>query len=368
MKYHFLTATFCLFVLPISLLLHRASIDQNGNTTTQQAMAPGLFEQDDLLSIQLNGDFRTVFDDRGDNPINHPMTISYKGDQNQDVSIPVEVKTRGHFRKSRGNCAYPPLLITFSKKEPAANTLFSQQDKVKLVMPCTGDQFVVKEYLVYKLYNLITPKSFRARLVKVLFSDPERKKQTGNFYGILLEEENQMAGRNHTISLDKKLMRPENTEADQFIKMAVFEYMIGNTDWSIQYLQNIKLLATDSNAIPCTVPYDFDHAGIVSTPYALPAEELQMSSVRERRYRGYCISDMKKFDPSIALFNTLKDSIYAVYTHCPLLDAKYVKNTTDYLDVFYKTLNNPAALKKEFMYPCDPGGTGNVVIHGLSKD
>jgi len=363
MKYHFFSAICFFFLLPLGPTTE-ISRDQNPLT----ALSPGLFDQDEPLNIQLSGNVRSVFDDRGDNPAYHPMVLSYKGDQNQDVPIPVEVKTRGHFRKSRDNCAYPPLLISFSKKESVANTLFSEQNKVKLVMPCTGDQYVVKEWLVYKLYNLITPKSFQARLVKVIFSDPEHKKPSGDFFGILLEEEHQVAARNHAVTLEKKLLRPENTEADPFLKMAVFEYMIANTDWSVQYLQNIKLLAPDSNSIPTTVPYDFDHAGIVSTPYALPAEELQMSSVRERRYRGYCVTDMKKFDPAIALFNSLKDSIYAVYTHCTLLDAKYIKNTTEYLDAFYKTINSPAALKKAFQYPCDPGGTGNVVIHGLSKD
>ena len=44
-----------------------------------------------------------------------------------------------------------------------------------------------------------------------------------------------------------------------------FEYMIGNTDWSVEYLQNIKLATVDSNSAPITIPYDFDHAGIVNT-------------------------------------------------------------------------------------------------------
>ena len=78
------------------------------------------------------------------------------------------------------------------------------------------------------------------------------------------------------------------TERDHFLKMAVFQFMIGNTDWSVPYLQNIKFITKDSTKAPLTVPYDFDHAGIVSAPYALPAEELEMSSVLERRYRGYC--------------------------------------------------------------------------------
>ncbi|MFI5155693.1 MAG: hypothetical protein ACHQEM_05885 [Chitinophagales bacterium] len=357
----------CICLFSPGIIQTQGPLNKVNSLSQRGAAESELFSTDEVLDLQLNGNIRAVLDDRGDNPTNHPLSLSYKSKDGQEVNIPIQAKTRGHFRKSRSNCVYPPLLLTFSKKEAAANTLFADQDKIKLVMPCKDDNYVVKEWLVYKLYNLVTPKSFRARLVRVSLNDDQKKKVLGTFYGVLLEEEKQMAKRNQEQLVNRKL-RPENTESNTFITMAVFEYMIGNTDWSVQYLQNIKLLATDSMAVPTVVPYDFDHAGIVSTPYALPAEELQMSSVRERRYRGYCIADMKRFDQAIAQFNQLKNDFYSLYTHCPLLDQKYIKSTTAYLDDFYKTINDPKSLKKEFGYPCDPNGTGNVVIKGLREE
>lgn len=239
---------------------------------------------------------------------------------------------------------------------------------MKLVVPCKEDSYVVREWLVYKLYNLVTPKSFRTRLVQVQLNDPKRKKQPSAFYGFLIEDEKKLAERNQQVVINRKGLRPEEVERSNFLNMAVFEFMIGNTDWSVQYLQNIKLVAADSNKVPIAVPYDFDLAGIVGASYALPAEELQLASVRVRRYRGYCIRDMKTFDDAIALFNKLRTGFYEVYTNCSLLDPKYVRNTTEYLDDFYKTINDPKALKKDFGYPCDPNGTGNVVIKGLGND
>ena len=233
-------------------------------------------------------------------------------------------------------------------------------------MPCRGEEYVIREWLVYRIYNLVTPKSFRARLVVVELNDTKKKKTITPFYGILLEDEQQMANRNHDI-LVKRKTRPEQTEPGAFLKMAMFEYLIGNTDWSVQY-QNTRLLAKDSNTVAVAVPYDFDHAGLVDAPYAKPAEELEMSSVRQRRYRGYCIEDMKRFDEAIALYNYLKPDIYKLYTDCTLLDAKYVKETLQYFDEFYKTINDPLALQKEFSYPCNKNGTGNVVIKGLKND
>jgi hypothetical protein len=346
------------------------------NQTTKRASSlniPGyftdpLFEDTSLLRIELKGNVRAVMDDRGDVPVFHPLTLTYRNESGQDMTIPVQVKTRGHFRKARENCSYPPLLISFPGKDSIHSTAFEGQAKLKLVMPCKDDSYVVKEWLVYKLYNIVSPKSFRARLVRLILNDEQHKKQTPPLFGILLEDESQVAERNNLVLVNRKLLRPEATEHKNFINMAVFEYMIGNTDWSVQYLQNIKLLAKDSTEIPLTVPYDFDHAGIVSPPYALPAEELQMSSVRERRYRGFCVGDISRFDQTIALFNSLKDQFYAVYTSCSYLDAKSIRTITEYLDAFYKTINNPKEVKKEFLYPCDPNGTGNVVIKGLRED
>jgi hypothetical protein len=150
--------------------------------------------------------------------------------------------------------------------------------------------------------------------------------------------------------------------------MAVFQYLIGNTDWSIQYLQNIKLIMRDSNSIAMPVAYDFDHAGLVDAPYAHPAEELLMSSVQQRRFRGYCMSDMKKFEPILALFNAKKTEIFQLYSNCILLDEKTKKSMIKYLEEFYTTINNPVAFQKEFSYPCDKNGTGNIVIKGLREN
>ena len=234
-------------------------------------------------------------------------------------------------------------------------------------MPCKGEEFLIREWLVYKIYNLVTPKSFRARLVKVKLEDDRNKKAVTPFYGILLEEAKQMARRNKAVPVEQPL-RPQQTQTDAFLHMAVFEYLIGNTDWSVQYQHNIKLLLPDSSTVPVAVPYDFDHSGMVNAPYAHPAEQLQMRSVRERRYRGYCVRNLKVFEPVIARYNRLKSDIYAMYTSCTLLDEKYIKSTLQYLDEFYATINNPKAWQKEFGYPCDKNGTGNVVIKGLKED
>jgi hypothetical protein len=291
----------------------------------------------------------------------------YKDADGKEISLPLEGKTRGHFRKLKENCIYPPISLQFKKGDLHQASVFKDQVKMKLVMPCMSDEFLVREWLVYKLYNLVTPESFKARLIKISINESNGKKAPLPFYGILLEEEKQMAKRNGMVSVSRKI-KPQQIFPESFLKMAVFEYLIGNTDWSVEYLQNIKLIAPDSVEVPTAVPYDFDHAGIVNAPYAKPAEELLMYGIRERRYRGYCITDMKDFEETFAFFNRIKNEVYGVYTNCTLLDEKYKKATLKYLDDFYNTINNAALVSKEFGYPCDKNGTGNVIIKGLKED
>jgi len=326
-----------------------------------------LFESDSILEITISGNVKELLNDRSDQPKDHPMNISYKEEDGSEISLIADLKTRGHFRKLSGNCDYPPLQVNFTKNEALKSSIFKGQNKLKLVMPCSGDEYVVREWMVYKLYNLITPYSFKARIVKVTLNNTKSNKISKPFYGILLEDEDQMAKRNGGISVTRKML-PNRTEPNSFLTMAVFQYLIGNTDWSVQYMQNIKLVASDSLSVPVAVAYDFDHSGMVNAPYAKPAEELLMGSVRERRYRGYCIVDMKTFDPVIALYNKLKPAVYSIYKECTLLDEKDIKSTLKYLDEFYETINDPKKVKSEFGYPCDSNGTGNVVIKGLRED
>ena len=326
-----------------------------------------LFESDEILSITLSGNIRELLNDRGDDPKYHPITLSYRDKDSSQVNIPVQMKTRGHFRKLKGNCSYPPLQISFPADVNRLSSVFKGQTKLKLVMPCVSDDYIIREWLVYKIYNLITAKSFRARLVRVSLTDTRNKKQPSSFYGILLEDVKHMATRNKAIAIEQKL-RPQETQQESFLTMAVFQYLIGNTDWSVEYLQNIKLLKTAASLQLITVPYDFDHSGIVNAPYANPAEELLMRSVLERRYRGYCVNDLKIFEPTITLYNKVKKDIYDLYMNCPYLDAKSIRATTKFLDEFYQTINNQKAWQRDFAYPCDKNGTGNVVIKGLKED
>ena len=351
----------------VVLLFTYGAKPANAQATADPKTTNGLFDNDEVLDVAISGDIKALLNDRSDNDPYRPQTLLYKDADSTEVSLQVEAKTRGHFRKMRENCIYPPLLIHFINNAQLQSSFFKGQDKLKMVTPCLTDAYVIKEYLLYKIYNLITPKSLKAKLLKVSLTDTKSNKQYKPFYTILLEDEEQMAQRNNVVVIKRKIY-PQDTDTATFLTMAVFEFMIANTDWSVEYLQNIKVLNNELTGVAEAVPYDFDHAGLVNAPYAKPAEALLMSSVKERRYRGYCVKELKIFESIIPTFNRLKNDIYSLYNGCSLLDAKYIKSALQYLDEFYATINNPKAWQKDFSYPCDKNGTGNVVIKGLSKN
>ena len=355
MKLKFPYRSFCICNLYFFLILN--------NTKAQK----GLFDSDEVINIKLKGSLQVLLNNRSSEPKYFTLLLCvYDKDSNQ-LEIPVQVKTRGHFRRIEENCLYPPLLIKFSNNGQQKSSIFKEQKKIKLVMPCTDDEYIIREWLVYKIYNLLTSKSFRVRLIRLSLVDELRSKTVLHFFSLLLEDEKQMAKRNKMIALEQKL-KPQQLQYDEFLLMAIFQYLIGNTDWSVQYLQNIKLIAENAMLSPIAVPYDFDQAGIVDAPYAKPAEELKMSSTRDRRYRGYCPQDLHSFITVLEKFKNKKGDIYDLYSGCTLLPSRYKKSTIHFLDKFYETINNDKKWQKAFAYPCDKKGTGNVVIKGLKVD
>ncbi len=123
----------------------------------------GLFDDDTILDITLSGNLKDLMGDRSDDPKYYPVKLSYKNPDSSLQSLSIESKTRGHFRKQKGVCDFPPLLLHFKKDDAVMNSLFREQKNLKLVMPCDGDQYVVREYLAYRIYNLVTHKKFSGK-------------------------------------------------------------------------------------------------------------------------------------------------------------------------------------------------------------
>ncbi len=311
-----------------------------------QGFSQELFQKKEVLQINIVTNLRALLKDKKDNTAYYSANLSYSDEQNETMTLPIKLKQRGNFRRTSGTCDFPPLLLNFPKKK-VKNTLFDNQDKLKLVTQCLTENLVFHEYLVYEIYNLLTDISFKARLVEVKYIDSLNKRKSITHYGFFIEDETDLAKRNEAKNSNQKNLTMAHMDSVTMATVAMFEYLIGNNDWSVPALHNIKLF-TQPNKIFLPTPYDFDHSGIVDANYALPPPQLELSSVRERLYRGLDYSP-EIFQQVFDKFNSLKPKIYALYVDNPLLDNRYIKQTVRYLDAFYEDINDPKAIKKHFI-------------------
>lgn len=326
------------------------------DSTKQQ----GLFASDAVVEFTLTAPWPKILKDRGKETSTHLGQLRYAEGQETRL-LPVKLTVRGNFRKSRANCTFPPLYVDVPKKQ-VRKTLFAKQNKMKLVTHCTNEEYVVREYLVYKMYNLLTEASFRARLARVTYLDSAGRRDPETRWGVLLEDEDDLMKRNGSMATKLKQVPVARVDSASMATVAVFQYLIGNTDWSVPFRHNIRLMNRPDQIYPIAIPYDFDHAGIVDANYAVPAAQLNLGSVRERLYRGlpYPTSVL---EPVLRRFNELKPQFYALFQNDPRLSPAYVKRTVKFLDEFYETINKPASVAAIFQQ--GKKDASNVVIKGL---
>jgi hypothetical protein len=195
----------------------------------------------------------------------------------------VEIKTRGKYR--RKTCEIPPLKLKFSKKGLVAEGL-DTLNEIKLLMPCydndRGDELVMKEYLAYRMFEKLTPASVRARLIKINLKDTHVEKAKKTFFALLVEDEEELAARLKAHPVDQYGIDPDSLNTQQAALTVMFNYMIGNTDWEIAMMRNVRLMQSFDGGKPFTVPYDFDFSGFVAAPYSSPSSESGLKTVRDR--------------------------------------------------------------------------------------
>ena len=329
------------FILVFSLLVHAILV----GASAQISLLPDsrernvLFSSDSVMTFTLTASFPRILTDRGGITMAHPAQLNYHSTQGKPVTLPVKLQVRGNFRKLWNNCSFPPLYLDVPKKK-ANQTVFANHNKLKLVTHCEGEEYVVREYLVYRPYNLLTDYSFQARLCRVSYVDSAGKRPTETRWGVLLEDESSLVKRNGGVSNKLRQISMTNMDSLHMATMAVFEYLIGNTDWSVAYRHNIRLLTVPTIKNPVPVPYDFDQSGIVEAFYARPGERVGVASVRERVYRGITYPSAL-FHRVFERFNRLKPQVYALYSKDSHLDSAYIKRTLQYFDEFYAVINNP---------------------------
>ena len=312
-----------------------------------------LFQSSDPLPFTLTADFKAVGKDRKPGSGRRfPAVLSVVGLDGQPRSIPVQLRTRGHSRLVQ-NCGFVPLRVEFPR-EGVKGTPFEGQGTLKLGTHCHGtneyEQYALREYLAYRIFNLITPRSFRVRLARATYVDSRTGQTLTTRPAMFLESEGDLARRlaGRIAVLPRSVFR--NLDPDVLTTMMLFQYMIGNTDFSIYVLHNVRLVQDQSRVLH-PIPYDFDYSGLVNARYARPSPLLKLNSVLERVYRGPCRT-VEELRPFVADFHARKPAVMEMVDSVPGLDSGSRRGARRYLEEFYSTIDDPRALKRELVDSC----------------
>ena len=343
--------------LPVYLLLfYSLSVPpaplsaQNDTTKTkEQKKGPhkqdiSLFGSDEILNVSLYLDL-AAFAKKPSKSDSFDGTMTIHVNETDSINRQITIKYRGISRYEI--CTFPPMQINFKK------SLYSDSSKIKklkLVTHCqsnsVNDEYVVREYLVYKLFSALTDTSFKVRLLRVNYIDSKGNKKTISKYGIFIEPAELLAKRTNstvvkTVALNQTHIMPRVMD-----RLAIFNYMVTNWDWSIPGQHNvevIKPLSYNPEGLGIAVPYDLDLTGVVNADYAIPPENLGIENVRQPIFSGICRTK-EVYTEDLKRFFEAKEKLYSVVNEFPHLNQRAKKDITNFLDQFFNQLEKPRSI------------------------
>lgn len=320
-----------------------------------QASVP-LFATDTPLEITLTTDFRQMRSGRGwatDQWYDGSLVLSDGASTRQ---LPVKLRMRSGFRTRDNNCSFPQFFIDFTSAD-TAGTPFAGQQILPLTTHCRSDsvysRYLHREFIAYRLYNLLTDKSLRTRSALITYMRSDKPVKVAKRYGFFVEHFEALAARLDSRQVELEVFHPVAADAFEMGVLEVFEFMIGNTDFSAAYAHNIVLMQPQGRPI-FGVPYDFDFSGLVNAKYATPAEQFRTRSVRTRIYRGWC-RDEADLQQVLAHFQDKRAQIFSLLVEFEWMPDVVVEDAGRYLQSFYDVLDSPEQLDRQIRSKCSRG-------------
>lgn len=319
-----------------------------------------LFADTTVIQLEIVLPFDSLLKDDCRSP-RYFKTQMYLHENSGKREIRVEVRKRAKFRCDPSNCSLPPLMIKINSGD-AWGTVFQGCRKLKITHPCRPEKkayhsLVVKEYLIYRLFNQLTDTSFRVRQAIFTYRDANSGRQVYRVKGFFIEDDDDLARRVGAKALQATQVPKEKFNPFMLLLTSVFEYMIGNTDFNAETSHNIELLASGIRGPVLPVPYDFDWSGLVNAPYAQPALKTGLTQVTQRWYQGPCPSD-STFEAVIQLLWKRKAAIFSEIESADRLNTRDKKQMVNYLSKFYREISNSARFRAKLEKNCKNPGNG----------
>lgn len=334
-----------------------------GQAAAADHSAP-LFGDDAVLDVRIEAPMKVLMDVRPDDAYVEG-TFSYEDLDGRVRQLPLKLRTRGNYRRDKSHCDFAPLLLNFPKKM-VSGTLLAGQDKLKLVTHCRSsefrfEQYLLREYIGYRLFSELSEISYRVRLLRITYHDPYEDTELTR-YGFVVEDDKAVAKRNDLQLVKVRRATRDNHDAARQNLVHVFQYMIGNTEYSLtspepdkNCCHNMDLLSASNEAPFIALPFDFDFSGLVDSPYAEPNPRYPIRTVRTRFYKGRC-SNNARLPETLDLFQRKREDLFAVIDHVADLDkraARAARAARRYIKKFYKVIEDPEKVRKRLVEHCD---------------
>jgi len=301
-----------------------------------------------MSRLELVTDLEDLFKDRKNRLYKKAVATFFFEDGN-DWTDSLEVRVRGIYRAAK--CDNLPLKMKYSKKTLKKRGL-KKRNEYKLVYPCKNakrfQNYIYKEYLIYKLYNELTDKSFRVHLIDFTIKDARQKEADIQTTGFIVEHKEEIIKRLDANKSDVRCIHTNDLPLDNSTLFQVFQFMIGNLDWIIENCKNVEVLQMkDSTLLP--IPYDFDFTGMVNPSYAVPSSKFKQNFITDRYFLGQN-TEMKDLLPVLNLFKEKKEVFIKMIDSFEPLPKKERRAMIQYLKSFYRILDRPARIQKVFIH------------------
>jgi hypothetical protein len=319
-----------------------------------------LFIDDTVLEVRISAPLDSLMKTR---PVNEylPGELTFTDSDGSSRTVVAGLQTRGNYRRQRDVCPFAPLRLNLKKSE-VKGTLFDKQDKLKLVTHCKDradryQQGVFREYIAYRILNLLTDVSYRVRLLKITWENTEDPDEDMLTYGFLIEPDERLAKRTGLPEFEVSRTRVANLVPAYTNLTSVFQYLLGNTDYSQiagpkdETCCHNSTLFGDLGGKLYAVPYDFDMSGLVNAKYATPNPRFEIRSVRERLYRGRCAFN-SELPATLQLIGRNKSAIYALLEERVELDKRSRTEMSRFIDAFFDVIENPERVQRELGKNC----------------
>jgi len=351
---------FTVSMLIAILFLFTTTVDSKEHDPVVGGSVAPLFASDSPLEVTIEAPLTTLMRERPDEEY-LGGTLSLTDADGNRQTLDLKLRTRGNYRRQKDHCNFAPIRLNFRKSQ-VADTVFAGQDKLKMVTHCQNnnhyyEQFVLREFLAYRILNEMTNKSFGVRLLRITYVDTEGAKAMTRL-GFVIEDDDHVADRN-----GMKAIKIDNTSSDNLDRrqqnlINVFQYMIGNTEYSLFKAEPDKDCCHNSDLMSATasgpftpLAYDFDFSGMVDAPYAEPNPRYNLLSVRQRLYKGECRNNDLLPD-TLRHFQDRKDAIYGIIDSLQFLSLRSRRDVIRFIERFYIRISEPKSVTNSFVKRC----------------